>query len=262
MYAGREGFGFASASDLPQKKAKYNNEKGRNVMFCTKCGNQIPDGSAVCTICGAQFAAPQAAPQPAPAAPQYAPVQPAAAPKAKKAGGNKLPIIIGAIAAAAVIAIALILILRDGAKAVVKDYLNYQEKAEEQEGKFLLKRSEKALKALDLLDDDDDDDDDDYSWSVKGSKTYSGKDDEFEGLCNYIEDKMKGETKKVSKMAIVEVKIKKGKDSDSMFFTCVKVSGNWYVLTSLDMELGSYMTGDNIKDVANKWAKYGKKDKD
>ena len=33
-------------------------------MFCTKCGNQIPDGSLVCPVCGNQLAAPQAAPAP------------------------------------------------------------------------------------------------------------------------------------------------------------------------------------------------------
>ena len=48
-------------------------------MFCTKCGNQVPDGSAVCPVCGAQLAAPQAAPQ-------AAPVSPVA--KAKAAGGT------------------------------------------------------------------------------------------------------------------------------------------------------------------------------
>ncbi len=40
-------------------------------MFCTKCGNQVPDGSAVCPVCGAPMgaAAPQQVyAQPAPAA--------------------------------------------------------------------------------------------------------------------------------------------------------------------------------------------------
>ena len=203
-------------------------------------------------------AAPAAAPQAAPfAAPPVAPVYaPAAAPKAKKPI-NKLTLIIACVAAALVLGIVLYLILHDGAKAVVKDYLNYQEKAEEQESKFLVKSSEKALKALDLLDDDDDEDVE-VSWSIKGSKSYSGKDDPFEGLCTYIEKNMKGETKKVSKMSIVEVKVKggsgKNKESYSMFFTCVKIAGNWYIL--------DYTTsGDNIKDVANKWEKYNSSSK-
>ncbi len=43
-------------------------------MFCSKCGNQVPDGSASCPNCGASFAAPEAAPvapvqEPIPAAP-------------------------------------------------------------------------------------------------------------------------------------------------------------------------------------------------
>ncbi len=232
-------------------------------MFCAKCGKQIPDGSAVCPFCGAplaapQAAAPQAAPQVAPqAVPPVAPVYaPAAAPKAKKPI-NKLTLIIACVAAALVLGIVLYLILHDGAKAIVKDYLKYAEESSEQESKFMVKSSEKALKALDLLDDDDDDDDD-VSWSVKGSKSYSGKDDPFEGLCAYIEKNMKGETNKVSKMSIVEVKFKggsgKNKDSYSMFFTCVKISGNWYIL--------DYTTsGENIKDVANKWEKYASSSK-
>ena len=47
-------------------------------MFCTKCGQQLPDGSAFCSVCGAPQAAP--APQPQyqqPVQPQYQqPVQP------------------------------------------------------------------------------------------------------------------------------------------------------------------------------------------
>jgi len=240
-------------------------------MFCAKCGKQIPDGSAVCPFCGAPMAAPQApqaapvapqAPQAAPVAPQtgyavppVAPVYAPVAPKEKKPV-NKLPIIIGAIAAAAVLAIVLYLILHDGAKSLVKEYIKYDEEQTEKESSFFAFRSEKALKALDLLDDDDDDDgDDDYSWSIKGSKHYSGKDDEFEGLCTYIEKTKKGETDKVSKMAIVEVKVKQGKDSTSVFFTCAKISGNWYIINQT--------TGKNIKDVANDWAdKAGKKSDD
>ena len=232
------------------------------IMFCTKCGNQIPDGSAVCPICGAQFAAPQAAPvapqaapQPAPAAPQYAPVQPAAAPKAKKAGGNKLPLIIGAIAAVAVIAIVLILILHDGAKALVKDYKNLEEDSKSKAYDMMVITSKKALKALDLdKDDDDDDDDDDVgSWKIKGSKSYSGKDSAFKGVCAYIEKTMKGETKKVSKMTIVEVKTKGAKKDTYEYFTCLKISGKWYILDSTS-------SAENIKDVANKWADYAKDD--
>ena len=236
-------------------------------MFCAKCGKQIPDGSAVCPFCGAPMAAPQApqaapvapqAPQAAPVAPQtgyavppVAPVYAPVAPKEKKPV-NKLPIIIGAIAAAAVLAIVLYLILHDGAKAVVKDYLNYAEKAEKESSEFMMTTSKKALKALDL-DEDDDDDDKEDSWSVKGSKSYSGKDDAFEGLCTYIEKTLKGETKKVSKMSIVEVKVKPGnkkEDSYSLFFTCAKVGGNWYIV-DMDKESKSL---ENIKAVANKWA--------
>ncbi len=49
-------------------------------MFCTKCGTNIPDGSAFCTKCGAPVGQPagetQQAPQQTYAQPQYAPVLP------------------------------------------------------------------------------------------------------------------------------------------------------------------------------------------
>ena len=126
-------------------------------MFCAKCGKQIPDGSAVCPFCGAPMAAPQApqaapvapqAPQAAPVAPQtgYAvpPVAPVYAPVApqEKKPVNKLPIIIGAIAAAAVLAIVLYLILHDGAKSLVKDYIKYSEAQEENESKYFAFKNE------------------------------------------------------------------------------------------------------------------------
>lgn len=68
-------------------------------MFCSHCGNQVPDGSKFCAHCGAQTqaAAPQAAPQQPYTPPQHtqpiytAPQQPiaAAAPKTEK---KKTPI--------------------------------------------------------------------------------------------------------------------------------------------------------------------------
>lgn len=50
-------------------------------MFCTKCGFQVPDGSATCTNCGAPLTAPEApaVPTPAAPAPEVAPVAPAPA---------------------------------------------------------------------------------------------------------------------------------------------------------------------------------------
>ena len=242
-------------------------------MFCTKCGNQIPDGSAVCPICGAQLAVPQAAPQVAPqaapqAAPQYAPVAPAApvapvAPKAKKAGNNKLPLIIGAACAAVVvIAVILILLLSGGAKGVVKDYIKAAEKADDIQAdanEFWALKNTKVRKIL-KLDKDDDDDDDDivYDWKITDCETYSGSDKEYKGLLEYLETKKEAEIKKVSKMAIVEVKTyaKKGKKKDDVkdtyaYFTCVKISGSWYIL-QMD-------GGEKIKTIANNWAEYYKK---
>ena len=130
-------------------------------MFCAKCGKQIPDGSAVCPFCGAPMAAPQApqaapvapqAPQAAPAAPQtgyavppVAPVYAPVAPKEKKPV-NKLPIIIGAIAAAAVLAIVLYLILHDGAK--IREESRYALYFVDQRGKTAMIPKEDIKKSI------------------------------------------------------------------------------------------------------------------
>ena len=104
---------------------------------------------------------------------------------------------------------------------------------------------------------DKDDDDDEVKWKITDSKTYSGKDDAFKGIKAYISDKMEGNEDKVSKMAIVEVKYwpKSDKDKASyMYFTCIKVKGNWYIL--------KYQSGGKatkIKTIANSWAEYADK---
>ena len=62
-------------------------------MFCPKCGNRLPDGSAFCGKCGTRLAAPAGAggrptagPTPSKAAvPNAAPSRPAAPPAAAKA---------------------------------------------------------------------------------------------------------------------------------------------------------------------------------
>lgn len=76
-------------------------------MFCMKCGNQIPDGSAVCPNCNEPLAV-----QPA------APVAPAAPPQ--KNGGNSKIIII-AIAVVAVVAIVLGILFGTGVIGGKKD---------------------------------------------------------------------------------------------------------------------------------------------
>ncbi len=68
-------------------------------MFCTKCGNQLKDGSKFCTKCGAPVKMPQPAPvvEPQPAVE----VQPIPAPAPKKAANTKgISLVFGIIAAA------------------------------------------------------------------------------------------------------------------------------------------------------------------
>ncbi len=104
-------------------------------MFCEKCGNQIPDESKFCPICGVKFAdntlpaaapaapaesvpvtAPAAAPIPIPPAMAAAPVIPAAspAPAKKKVNGKLIGIISAVIAAAALIAVVIALLPSGG----------------------------------------------------------------------------------------------------------------------------------------------------
>lgn len=53
-------------------------------MFCTKCGNALPDDARFCTVCGAAMAAPAVAPAEAPATAEPA-AEPVAAPEATEA---------------------------------------------------------------------------------------------------------------------------------------------------------------------------------
>ena len=78
-------------------------------MFCPKCGNRLPDGSAFCGKCGTRLAAPAGAggrptagPTPSKAAvPNAAPSRPAAPPAAAKAPA--LAVAAAVLAAAAVV---------------------------------------------------------------------------------------------------------------------------------------------------------------
>jgi hypothetical protein len=151
----------------------------------------------------------------------------------------------------------LILILGGGAKGVVKKYLKAMEANDKATADLTVTSSKKARKALELdKKDKDEDDDDEVNWKVTDSKNYSGKDDAFKGLKNYVAKNMDGNEENVSKMAIVEVKTW-GSDKDKaeyLYFTCIKVKGNWYILR---MENGSKDT--KIKTIANKWAEYADK---
>lgn len=73
-------------------------------MFCTKCGNQMPDGSAFCTKCGAPAggAAPTAAPAPGTAASP----RPGAPAAKKKRTGLAIGIAVAAVAVLAVVGFA------------------------------------------------------------------------------------------------------------------------------------------------------------
>lgn len=68
-------------------------------MFCSKCGNQLPDGAAFCPQCGSKLSEELAA-APTSAEPQKSEADSAAPEKPKKKKSKKLPIILGVAAVA------------------------------------------------------------------------------------------------------------------------------------------------------------------
>lgn len=81
--------------------------KGRDTMFCRRCGKEIPDGAKFCKYCGT----PADSQPPAPQAPVYAPApQPAG-------GGKKSSVIISCILIVLLLAVIVVLLI------VFRDYL-------------------------------------------------------------------------------------------------------------------------------------------
>lgn len=81
-------------------------------MFCTKCGNEIAQGTKFCTKCGSPApSTPPAQRTPAPPPPPVRPAPPPRAPKPEKTGGGKTAVIIAVIVALAVVACVLIAVL-------------------------------------------------------------------------------------------------------------------------------------------------------
>jgi len=219
-------------------------------MFCTKCGQQVPDDSKICPFCGETFAL--GAPAPA-AAPKANPIEAA---KAKASSMDKKTLLTIAVAAAAAVVVLILLIvcLSGGPKKTVKAYLKASEALSEEEDNILNKYSwqgEKAQKALDLYEEPDSEVK--TSWKISKVKKYGKKDDVTEGIKEYI-SQMKGDDEKITASAIVQVttttKEDGDKDTSDYFVSVLKIKGNWYIL--------SQGSGENIKDIANKWEAYNK----
>ena len=200
--------------------------------------------------------------------PQAAPVAPA--PKAKKAGKNMLPIIIGAAAAVVVLVVVLVLLLSGGPKSVVKDYLNLSEdiaqaeydrdkeitKLEAERTELKAKYNKKARSVL-KLDKDKETEEEDYTWEITDMETFGSDDKPFKGLIYELENNWKANVKKVSKLAIVEVKFydkndKKNEDKiDYQYFSLAKISGKWYIL-EITKEV-SAKENPKLQNIANSW---------
>lgn len=128
----------------------------RYIMFCEKCGAQLPDDAKFCEKCGSSTV-PGAAPAPAAAAVAAAAVAPAApkAPSAfslalKKFFSNKRNVIIAAIALFLVIAIivAIIIIASQPKKIYIDDYFHVVFEGVDGSGHAYLSTDEEEMKKM------------------------------------------------------------------------------------------------------------------
>src|SRR5450756_1083891 len=100
------------------------------MMFCTKCGKEVPEGSAFCTNCGAQMAEAQP-PGAAPPPPGPAPAQAAVPVTKPKSNKTLIGVMIGVVALLVIVAVVLVLVFavfkgNDTAKA--KEYMKKGDK--------------------------------------------------------------------------------------------------------------------------------------
>src|SRR5450756_1556674 len=79
------------------------------MMFCTKCGKEVPEGSAFCTNCGAQMAEAQP-PGAAPPPPGPAPAQAAVPVTKPKSNKTLIGVMIGVVALLVIVAVVLVLV--------------------------------------------------------------------------------------------------------------------------------------------------------
>lgn len=210
-------------------------------MFCTKCGQQIPDDAKFCEFCGEKFGESAGAPKENPVNTLKKGVDNLMSEKKD----NKQLIIIGVVAAVALIAVIIIFSLLFGSspKKAVKNY--YKDRLKAMNGEYTsdsfwgCNKAESKLKLEEV----------EYKlkdFKIKKVTKYSKDDDEFENVVDYVDDEMDGEGKKIKGVAVVKVKGKiltfiDGDEEDDEErkiedeLVVVKIGGKWYV-TDLDKD--------------------------
>lgn len=235
-------------------------------MFCTKCGQQIPDGSKFCEFCGEKFE--ESVQIEAEAGAEAASSNPVDAIKdsvsdivnGKK--NDKQLIIIGAVAVVALLAIFLIFNALFGSSPK-KALKNYVEGAATFDFKDYWNNSlnaKKAQKKLDVYDKDDyedayEDAKDAFEESKEEMKDEDGKikvkidvkkvekigksDKEFDWAIELMEDRNDDyDTDKIQKFAIVKARVKmeyyedgdkEDSETKTTEYLLVKLGGDWFV---------------------------------
>ncbi len=235
-------------------------------MFCTKCGRQIADDAVVCDYCGAKVGEA--------VVDDNTPVTEVLSEKVndlkEKVSGNPdlKKIVLGALAVVILLVLVLVCSLMFGSspKKTVEKYAKAAGKLDYVEVMKYTVTNKKALKALDLYDEDyyeemveqaedqteemkDKMEEKDIEIKIKADvkdvEKFKKSDDEFEWVCEYLEDTKDADVDKVKGVAEVKVRVKEttyedgdkeGSETSTTKMVCVKLSGNWYIIPGITME--------------------------
>ena len=213
-------------------------------MYCSNCGNPMPDGTQYCPMCGAaQEAAPQAQgyypDYSNPAYPNYA-GGPVAAPVQKKSSVAKYAVI-GVVAVVVTILVATLCsaLFGSGKEAALKAFCKAIEKGD---GEAVIEAmypddatgvSSVKSYASSFIDELIDEYGDDLDVSYEVRKDAELDRDALEDFGDYLENTYNLDADELSKAYLMEVKLtisgEDGKDSDKSWLVSYKYDGNWYI---------------------------------
>ena len=226
-------------------------------MYCSNCGNSMPDGTQYCPMCGAvQDVAPQAPVNypnsyPNPTYPDYGAGQ---MPTQKKSPVAKF-VVIGVVAVAAIALIAVICsaLFSSGSETALKKFCKAIEKGDG-EAVVEVMYPEDSTQYSNMMEYADEyvenmadmyGDDLDISYDVRKEEKLDS--DTLEDLGDYLESHYDLDADQLSKAYLMQVKLTLAgdddKDTEKMWIVTYKYDGNWY----LDSDL--YTSVDSIYDL-------------